>query len=59
MRARVAEYSWDAATETIRNALDGVLAKPRVCQARTDAEPRVRSLALEDPQAQRRVALAG
>jgi glycosyltransferase involved in cell wall biosynthesis len=58
MRARVAQYSWDAAAETIRNALDGVLAKPRVCEARTDAEPRVRSLALEDLQAQRRVASA-
>jgi glycosyltransferase involved in cell wall biosynthesis len=58
MQSRVSRYSWDAATETIRKALEVVLAKPRAGSMRTSAESRPGSLAPVGARAPRRVASA-
>jgi glycosyltransferase involved in cell wall biosynthesis len=59
MRARVAQYSWDAAAETIRSALDEVLAQPDGRDACTSDRQTIESPSPTGPEAPRRVALAG
>jgi glycosyltransferase involved in cell wall biosynthesis len=59
MRARVAQYSWDAAAETIRSALDEVLAQPDGRDACTSDRQTIELPSPTGPEAPRRVALAG
>ena len=57
MHHRVGCYSWDAAAETVREALDGLSTKP----SGLDVSPALeaRSMPDEEPQAPRQIALAG
>jgi glycosyltransferase involved in cell wall biosynthesis len=60
MQIRVAQYSWDAAAETVRSALDEILARPSGRdKAGAAALRKTESLPREDPEAPRQVALAG
>jgi UDP-galactopyranose mutase len=62
MHARVAQYSWDAAAERVRAALDEVLARPETREVATAFEAQAtESLALADADADARgqIALAG
>jgi glycosyltransferase involved in cell wall biosynthesis len=58
MHRRVGEYSWDGAAETVRSALNGVLARTEGRDLSSAAQ-HTHSLAYEDPVTSRLVALAG
>jgi UDP-galactopyranose mutase len=58
MHARVAQYSWDAAAERIRAALDGVLARPDTREVATAFEAKATE-SLADADARGQIALAG
>jgi glycosyltransferase involved in cell wall biosynthesis len=55
MQDRVGRYSWDAAADTVRRALDGLSTKPNGL----DISPEARSVRDEQPSEPRQVALAG